>query len=514
MQESSLKKLIDSLTKEEIRNFKLYIKRLNTVSSGDKRSTLFDLMKEGKIAHSEKELQEFIYPNNRNAYYKLKNKLRADIEESLLILHRQRDKRFPVYKRIELSHVFRYKSEYTAAFEYLLKAEKLAEKMGDFELLGTVYTEILSLATDYYRIDPEIYIQKRQENINKNKHIQQANFLIATVNYRLWNSNFSGKEIELTAQLDKLQNDLMIDPEIAQTPYVQLAVNKCVRTVLLQNKEFAALEDYLLESIDRFEELNWFGGQHLRQLFIHLNWLINVSAVNLKFEQALKYSELLSQALDRQKGKFKGKFQWIYHQSMVMNLSFLGNNDEVIEILQEVIDDKNLRGSTFYDVFAYLNLAVSYYNADRLGEALQTLTTVLVPDIYDPLPRNLQLGISIVEIVLHYEKEDLEFVEHCITDKRRKFRKELKTESYQREKEFLTIIRLLVTKVQPFRNETIAKRIELFLESSPPFQPGSNEAINYSLWLRAKLSGQPYYQLVLKEIDILKESQLSVAAKD
>lgn len=508
MQDSSLKKLVVSLSKEEIRNFKLYIKRLSTSSSDDKRTLLFDFVKEGKFDDSEKKLQEFIYPNNRNAYYKLKNKLRSDIEESLLILHRQRDKRFPVYKRIELSHVFRYKSEYRTAFEYLQKAEKLAEKMGDFELLGTVYTEILSLASDFYRIDPEIYIQKRQENIDKNKHIQQANFLIATVNYRLWNSNFSGKEIELTQQLEKLQEDLMIEPEVAQTPYVQLAVNKCVRTVLLQNKEFGALEEYLKESLEAFEATNWFGGQHLREIFVHLNWLINASAVNLKFEQALHYTELLSEALERQKGKFKGKFQWIYHQSMVMNHSFLGNNEKVIEILNEVIADKNLRGSTFYDVFAYLNLSVSHYNAGRLKEAMQALSIVLVPEIYDPLLRNIQLGVSIVEILLHFENGDLEFVEHCITDRRRKFRKEFKTDSYQREKEFLTIIRLLATKAQPFRNKTVLQRIKLFLEASPPFQPGSNEAINYSLWLRARMEGEQYYELVLKELAHLKEQQL------
>lgn len=500
-----LKELINSLTKEEIRNFKLYIKRLQSSSSEDKRSVLFDAIKNAKFESDERALQEFVYPSNRNAYYKLKNKLRADIEESLLLLHRQRDKRFPVYKRIELSHVFRYKSEYNMAFEYLKKAEKLAEKQSDFELLGTVYTEILSLASDYYRIDPEIYIQKRKENIDKNRHIQQANFLIATVNHRLWNSNFSGKEIELTRQLEDLQKDLMIDPEIAQTPYVQLAVNKCVRTVLLQNKEFGALEDYLLESVEKFEVDNWFGGQHLRELFVHLNWLINVSAVNLKFEQALSYTEMLREALEREKGKFKGKFQWIYHQSMVMNHSFLGNNERVIEILNEVISDKGLVGSTFYDVFAYLNLAVSHYNEQKAEKGLKTLTHILQPEVYDPLPRNLQLGISIVEMILLYEIGDFDYLENRIADRRRKFRKELSEDTYAREKEFLIILRNLVVKLKPLQNATIIKRIEAFLAASPAFQPGSNEAINYSIWLHSKIKGMFYYELILKEIEQLQE---------
>ncbi len=503
MTDSILRDLVLAMNKEEVRNFKLYINRLNSGLDDNKRASLFDLLRDPKKGLSELEIQEIIYPGNRNAFYKLKNKLRNDIEESLLILHRQRDQRFPVYKRIQLAHIFRYKSKYERAFEYLKKAESLARKQDNFELLHSVYNEILALASDYYKIDPEIYVQKRQENIDKNKHIQQANFLIATVNHRLWNSNFSGKERELTEQLEKIQEDLMIDPEIADTPYVQLALNRCVRTILLQNKDFKALESYLKSTIERFDAVDWFGGQHWKEIFVHLNWLINVSVVNMKFEQALVFTDRLKDSLELQKGKYKAKFQWIYHQSLVMNHSFLGNNDKVIELLEQIIADPHLKGSTFYDVFAYLNLAVSYFNAGNVELGLRKLKPILDVETFKALPRGLRLGISLVELILHYENGDEDYVEHLVTDIRRKFRKELKEEGYHREKELLGIIRILAAKLNPLKNKKIVERMEAFQKASPPFQPGSNEAINYQVWLKSLQVTSTYYEIILLEIERL-----------
>lgn len=164
MSKHQLTTIINTLNKEEIRGFKLYSSRISTKDGGNKTVRLFDLIKYSGANEFDNEVVKELFPKgNINAYYRLKNRLLNDIEQSLLLIHRSKDDRFNLYKLIELANVFRYKSNYQVAFTYLQKAEKKAKQAEHLDLLNIIYDEINALSKDFYKIDPQIYITKKKK---------------------------------------------------------------------------------------------------------------------------------------------------------------------------------------------------------------------------------------------------------------------------------------------------------------------------------------------------------------
>lgn len=166
MGKHQLTTIINALNKEEIRSFKLYSGRINTGDGDNKTVKLFDLIKYEGVDEFDNSIVKQLFPaGNINAYYRLKNRLLNDIEQSLLLIHRSKDDRFNIYKLIELANVFRYKSNYHLAFSYLQKAEKKAKQAEHLDLLSIIYDEINELSKDFYKIDPEVYINKKKRKL-------------------------------------------------------------------------------------------------------------------------------------------------------------------------------------------------------------------------------------------------------------------------------------------------------------------------------------------------------------
>jgi len=61
-------------------------------------------------------------------------------------------------------------------------------------------------------------------------------------------------------------------------------------------------------------------------------------------------------------------------------------------------------------------------------------------------------------------------------------------------------VREFVCKPVPLTNSKFLKKIQEFIKNSPPFELGSNESINYKIWLQAKLEKRAYYELILEEV--------------
>lgn len=500
MSKYQLTQIIESLNKEEIRSYKLYAQRINMGDGDIKTIRLFDLIKNGADEFDTAVVKELFEEENMNAYYRLKNRLIGDIEQSLLMIHRGKDERFTIYKLIELANVFRYKSNYATAYSYLSKAERKAIKAEHLDLLNVIYDEISALTKDYYKIDPEKYIKKKKDNLVQHEKKLQADYLLASVTHKLVNNNYNFKNTNINQELEEIQQKLSLDPDVAKSKDIQFSIDQIIRTNLLQQKDFVSLEAYLIKTYTDFKERKMYGQQYFENVFAILNWIINVSTVNKKFEQSLQFAEELNRNLSKFNKKFYHKYLWMYHQSSIINSSFLGKNERAMEILKEIKANPKFEGTNFYDVFIDLNLALSYYNIGEVDQALKTISTILQPEGYKELTKSLQFSISIVNLILHYENGDEPYVVNLVQEMRREFRKELKEPQYKREKELLGFLRAMSASAEGIKGKRLREQIKAFIKNSPQFEPGSNEAINYRLWLQSVLDKSSYYELVLSAV--------------
>ncbi len=499
MSKYHLTELINSLNKEELRNFKIYATRTHQSEEGKKIMALFEGIQNEKLDEFGEDLLRRLYPKgNKNAYYRLKNRLIEDIEHSLLMLNRKKHERFKIFNWLQLARIFSYKSDHEKAFFYLKKAEKMAVKQSFFDLLNIIYDEIIGLCGVYYTINPQKYVDKKQQNVAQQEASQKANILMATITYKLQKANFATKNNDVIETLEKILKELSITKDFLHTPTIQYQIHTCVKNVLLQKRNFVALEQYLIQSLQDFEEKKLFA--QLPQKIFMLSWIVNVSTKNKKFEQSLRYAEQIHKMILDNNRAYYDKYIWLYHQSLIINYSFLGRNQEVIDLLEEIEQNPKLKGNIFYDVFVYLNLAGSYYCEKKWNKSLGNLAMILVTDLYKTLAVNLQLNISITEIMLRIETQDFEYIAHRLRDIKRRFNKELKQTDYQREKQFLQILQDLAFKPKPLQNKRVLSKIQQFLTTYGAIELGSNETINYAIWLQSKWQKRDYYELVLESV--------------
>ena len=142
---------------------------------------------------------------------------------------------------------------------------------------------------------------------------------------------------------------------------------------------------------------------------------------------------------------------------------------------------------------------------NNLKEALSYLSQIVATDIYKNLNNNLQLSVNIVECILRIDNEDFNYVLSRVETIKKTFRKELKLDNYQREKQFLSILFSFANLHNALDQQRFINKAETFINNSLPFEPGANETINYTLWLKAKLQHQKYYDLVLETVQKQKK---------
>jgi len=493
-----LTELIVALSKEEIRNFKLYSSRIHSASEDNSKTLkLFDHIKSGKFDEFSDALVKNLYKSsNKNAFYRLKNRLINDIEQSLLLLNRNKDERFKVYNIIQLAQIFRYKSEYVQSFNYLKKGKKLAIKHQYFDLLDTIYTEILNLAADYYKIDPEVYIKAKRENFKHLGRKQETDFLLATLNFRLRSSNYSYKDTDIEEMLQVLIGRLELDENISEDVVVRFNVFKLIATDLLQKRNIPVLEEYLLNGLKEYEGNGYFIQHQFEDKFWVLHWIINCLHINNKLKEAAVYLNTLEESLDKNGGKYRKKNIWRLHESQVVHFSFKNDVNKSIELLEKISNDSELIGTNFYDIFVNLNLALSYYKMGKLSQSMDNLAPIIISKSLKNLPQSLQLNIAILDVILHYENQDYSFVDYRINEIKRVFRQVFKDVVFEREKEFISILRLLNNTSGDFNNSKVAAKTELYLEKYKQLPRGENEGIIYPIWLEAKRAKKEYFEVI------------------
>ncbi|MEZ4688578.1 MAG: hypothetical protein R3B47_21690 [Bacteroidia bacterium] len=489
-----LTEIIRSLTKQEVRNFKIYEKRIGADRYEKKLVKLFDLLRAGKHSEHDNELvSKFYEKSNKNAYYRLKNRLIHNLQKSLIEFHLEVDSRMTVLGTIMLARIFYYKANYKVAFSYLQKAEKQAIQAGAFNLLNLIYDEIISLSKYFFEIDPQQYLALKKERQKEYARVQQVDYMLATLNHRLHKTNFGERGADLLDQLEEVQHQFDLLPE-KQTEAVRIEVHKVVRNILLQKKDFENLQTYLIKSYEQFEKNQFFNRQNHREKIL-ITWIVNTFHKNKRFEASWKWLESLEEALEAYNKLYFHTYLWTYYQSLITYYSSTGKNDKAISLL-EGLKEEPAEGEVFYGAFTYLPLISLYFNLGDHKKATENLNELLHTNHYQSLSPPIRMHLAITEVILRIEMEDWNYAHARLKALNRGHRNLLRAEDYAQEKALVSLLRAIVTKPEPFQDQRLRKKMEDFLEDADR-EVGSNP-IDYVAWLMAHMEHRKYYEVLLE----------------
>lgn len=490
-----LSHLIKNLTPSESRNLKSHCNRF--YPEKDKKFTeLYETIQQHKIDEYDENIRHIInYKGSLGAFSRLKNYLIEEIEDSLLQLHRKKHSEFRVYRNLQLFQLSWDKSHYQEAKIYLKKAEKTAQKIENYELLNLIAKKMIQVVS-YLHEEPFVYIEKQTNYREMMTSLSQLDGLLVMINYKIAKTNFLSENHNLVQQLENMSKNLLQNEAFRNSAEVKLKIYQSIRNVLLQKKDFKALADYLIHSYDDFVQYKIYSKQNFEAKIVHTSWIINALLKIKAYKKVPYYSSELYKCLFQHGRAFYHRYIWQYCQSRMLQYTFSGKNQKAIDILLAFEREELHSQPASVTLYINLNLCSLYYIAGQLNKSLTRLANILADTNFNKLNEEFQLRILIIELILRNENGDVEYALNRSREIKRKFSHLFKEDNHKRDREFVSLITKILKKVSPFQDTKFSIKVHKFLKESPDFEPGSNEVIDYTIWLKSKMYKKPYTELL------------------
>lgn len=484
-----LERMILSMGKEEVRHYKIFTGRTQT-KEPRKDWLLFDLIRQERENFDDENAHQKLYPDqDKNAYYRLRNRLAEDLFKSQMILHFFDNEGLQALGFLSLAKLYFAKSEFRVAHVLIRKSEKKALATEDFELLDVIYSFYIRLSLEIVAINPEDYIKLRQKNYERLLILREIDDLLASVNHNLKFSQNFDLTVNRNLKLLKLTIDKIGTLPLAiESAKIRLKLYHAVSKLLLQTRDYQTLAEYSLETYQLFKKEGLFSKSNHEDKLQMLTYVVNALFKIQKFKESLHYSEELGKAIEEHGKLLYDKYVFFYYNSLVINYSQL-NVDQAIHLLEELKERKEiLKNQPFYEVFIYINLALFWYQKNNHKKAMRELTQLYLHDNFKNMATALRLKVAMAEHLIRFDMGEMDVVERRLEQTKKDF-SELLNEN-TRDRDFIALLQQM-TRTYGTSDFLPVMRppIQDFLVRYPD-APADAEVISYNEWLEAKTGKQ------------------------
>ena len=475
-----LEQFVQSLSKEEVRFFKLFSTR--TSSEKERKDLLlFDSIRKQGDEWVETKIFSKIYPKqtDKNAFYRLKNRLLDDLSKSVLLQHIDSEDELQAFSWFSLGKWFVKNGKKKLAIYFFRKSEKKAIDLELYELLDMLYGEFIRLSHEEMDVDALEFIKLRRDNQRVILGIRQLEEILASFSYKMIKSQGYANLQEEMNQMESLLIQLQQETLLLNSSKIQLKLYHAVSRALLQQQNFVQLETVLRETWKRFSENQLFQKLPEETPLEMLTFLVNTLFKNQKYQESLEFAEILNKYLDTISVSLKSKYLFFYYNSLVINYSVL-DKPKALQILVDLENRPEIQVLPFYGNFIYLNQALLLYQLHNIKDAIKRISNLYMHSGYENTDVSLRCKISMIEILFRVEIEDYEYLEYRIPQFQREFDVQLKNPSFIREKELVSIIKMMIIQENYFKNPKVQKRIHSFMQ----IPSAGNEIVSYQEWIQ------------------------------
>ncbi len=479
--------LVNSLNKDEARYYKL----LNSIYHKEETrldEKLFDYTKSKQGDYNDDFAYNYMYgknKNNKNSFYRLKNRIIKDISDALFIQNINKDLFISAFQLIYLTRLFYQRNQTILAKYFIKKAEKNIISNELYELLDIVYAEYLKLSLLEMDINPKEIIEKRNNNAKKLNEFRKIDDVLAIVNYELKTAqNYRSKNYQIIEEIEKVINSVKISVEIKNSKRLNFKLYELVSKKLLNDEDYKALEKYISKTIQKFNQLNFFDkSNHVTKLQM-LTYLANSYFKNKKYDKSLKTAEKLLEEMNKYDKYFYDNFYFFYVNILVINYSEL-DKQKGIEVLEGLKESRIMKSTGFYELFVYLNLSVLYFDTKAYKQAVKNISKIFQLKGFETANQELQLRIHIAELIIRMELLEYEYVLSRINQIKREFKKILNKAEKSNENLILEIIQKII-KHQFNKRSKI--NIKEYIKDNINKLRSNKGIINYYDWLNLKFN--------------------------
>ncbi len=482
-----LLQVIGLLTKEETRYFKIYLTRIATPNER-KDEKLFDMMRKSGVDFDDDAAAKKLYgKSDKNAYYRLKNRLQEDVCDALALLHTDKTDVNYLYRQLMLFNIFQTRNNLKLSMYFLKRAEKKALAAENFELLDILYANYIRLSNDFAEINPEEYIEKRKLNADKLNRLRAMDQTLAAVLYRLKTAQtFERKPSALMDMLETSIKQFSGDHSLRKSKTFQTRLYRAVSQQLLQTHNYQQLEKFMRKTIDAFQNENWFDKSNHDTKLQMLVYLINALFRNEKYTESLAYAEQLGEEIKSFNKLHFDKYVFYFYNSLYINYART-DIDKAIRALDDLDKVMKQLKNSYYEQFILLNKSTLLFERKKFNDAIRQLVRLYLNDSYRNASETFKLKVAVAEMIMQYESGDLSVFKNRLGQVRKQFASVLKKQENNRDKTFLNILEKMMDK--DWRaNKALAKSVKAFIVPAKASEGEESELLNYRQWLSVKAS--------------------------
>jgi tetratricopeptide (TPR) repeat protein len=474
---NALDTIVQSLSKEEVRFFKLFLKR--TDNKNRKDVDLFDYMKKKKCDFTTKDVLKKLETNPNN-YYQIKNRLYHELNNSMVWQHIWKDNQSKSFSFVLLSRVYKNKGELELAFHYLKKAENEAIDSELYEILSIVYTETIQLSHELISIDVDHYIELKRNNIKILSEIDEMDLLLAKIMYDIrTKQNFGKSDISLFKLIKRKYVKISKENNLVNSARFRIKLFKMYSRLLLQERDYQSLEKFLIESNNEFEKDKLFDRSNHNEKLTLLTYLTNCLYKTKQYKQSLKYAELLLISMKEYDSFLHDKYLFFYYNSLVLNYAKT-DKDKALDYLNKASKNEVIKKLPSYTSFIYLNKSLIYFHQDNFIDAQKNMSRLILQEDFLLLDKAFQLKILIADVIIRFKNGQHNIIDK-IKDIRRNHKQLLLDEEYVRDREMINIIS------KKIYDEDILDDKKRILSCMSDSNSEDLDIISYNIWLRNNL---------------------------
>lgn len=474
-----LQEVIQQMSKEEARTYKLYAKRVET-SKDRKDLELFDYVRKQGEEYQDDDAFAQIYPtNSRNTFHRLKSRVLQEVNYSLIDQYSEKVDALKLYHILSLVEFYFRREQHEVVHWYLRKAERHAAAMEHHVALDIIYSEFIRLSLQNVEINPEEYILKRKKNSEQLRRIRQLDDVLAAVVYRVkLSQTFGASGSDSMALLQEAVRELALDPELSSNTRLRFMLFEAISRLFLDRRDYISMETYLTATYTEFENENLFVKSNHGTKLKMLTFLINAVNKNGKPEESLRWAEVLKKEMAAFDGMLEGQFLFFYYNALVINY-FKLDLDKTIEILEEMRGNEKMTSSGFYELFVPLNLGLAWFEKGEYRKAIRSIVQMALLDGYKAADPGLRLRLAVAELIIRFELGEYEVIQQRVRQIRKEFQSELKEIPFARDREFIYILNLLNESRNMKLKKSLVKRISRFLDAEVDEEVKGAELITY-----------------------------------
>lgn len=496
-----LKTTIDTLLPDRQRDFLLFIKQQKGYKDR-KDVALFQLLQQKK-PYSPAEIQQKIYPEAENtmAYYALRKRLMRQLTEFIFLkrtLEDASETSWLVGNLALVNYLFEAGAE-KLAWNFLLKAEKIAAEAEQFDLLNAIYNLQIEKADHEHAPPLEQIIAKRNANKLAADEEERTNIAASLIRKQLNNARLQGRNLNFDQVIEKVLQEYKLSEVVLNRPSLFYKLMVIVRSAVLARNDFYLFEPYILEQFRQTESKPGFFKQHNLYRLSLLYMIAHVLYRTRKFSESEKYLAQLFEALKYENKTIFVQFYPKYIFLLTANQAFTRRLPEASALMEELLEKYGSALPIKDLLTAKLGLSFIYFAAGNFKKANLLLTRLAQTDKFceKKMGKEWVFKKNLGEIIIQVELGNYELALNKIRTAERVFKSLLAQEAFRNAKGYLQLIKQFLQLAEFPDKEAFRSLVAHMLEFSPPAQEDLPE-ISFYAWMKAKIKKRPYYEILLE----------------